>query len=149
MSDTIRLRTSHCLEYAAAAPLDGRTHCADQKRSIRPPNRRHKQGMKSIALALLAAMALIGATPQPASQPITVHIKNFQYTPQNLTVHQGDTVTFVNDDDEAHTVTATGKAFDSGGLDTNQSWQHAFKTKGKYSYFCEMHPYMKGSVTVI
>jgi plastocyanin len=103
--------------------------------------------MKSIALAVAAAVALLAATP--AQQATTVHIKNFQYIPQNITVHQGDKITFVNDDDEAHTVSATDKTFDSGGLDTNQKWQYVFKTHGKFDYFCEMHPYMKGTVTVI
>ncbi|HEY3674770.1 MAG TPA: cupredoxin family copper-binding protein [Candidatus Tumulicola sp.] len=107
--------------------------------------------MKSIALAVLAAAALLAATPTAAAPQAatTVHIKNFQYVPQNITIHQGDKVTFVNDDDEAHTVSATDKTFDSGGLDTNEKWQHTFKTPGKLSYFCEMHPYMKGTVTVI
>ncbi|HXM06238.1 MAG TPA: cupredoxin family copper-binding protein [Candidatus Acidoferrum sp.] len=109
--------------------------------------------MKSIALAVAAAVALLAATPAaappPAQQPTTVHIKNFQYIPQNITIHAGDKITFVNDDDEAHTVSATNKTFDSGGLDTNQKWQYVFKTSGKFNYFCEMHPYMKGTVTVI
>jgi plastocyanin len=105
--------------------------------------------MKSIALAIAAAVALLAATPAPAATATTVHIKNFQYVPQNVTIHAGDKITFVNDDDEAHTVSATDKTFDSGGLDTNQKWQYVFKTPGKFNYFCEMHPYMKGTVTVI
>jgi plastocyanin len=106
--------------------------------------------MKSIALAIAAAVTLLAATPAAAApQTTTVHIKNFQYVPQSITIHAGDNITFVNDDDEAHTVSATDKAFDSGGLDTNQKWQHVFKTSGKFNYFCEMHPYMKGTVTVL
>jgi len=101
--------------------------------------------MKSIALAIAAAVALLAASPQTT----TVHIKNFQYVPQNVTIRAGERITFINDDDEAHTVSATDKTFDSGGLDTNQNWQHVFKTPGKFNYFCEMHPYMKGTVTVI
>jgi plastocyanin len=101
--------------------------------------------MKSIALAVAAAVALLATAPQTT----TVQIKNFEYVPQNVTIHAGEEITFVNDDDEAHTVSATDKTFDSGGLDTNQKWQYVFKTPGKFNYFCEMHPYMKGTVTVI
>ena len=57
-------------------------------------------------------------------------------------------MTFVNDDEEPHTVTATNKSFDSEGLDTNQTWKHAFAKAGTFAYFCEMHPYMKGTVIV-
>jgi plastocyanin len=118
-------------------------------RPIQPRSRRHTPNMKSIALVIAAAVTLLAAAPAPAAQTTTVHIRNFAYVPQNVTVHAGTTITFVNDDDEAHTVSATDKTFDSGGLDTNQKWQHTFKTPGKFNYFCEMHPYMKGTVTVI
>jgi plastocyanin len=78
----------------------------------------------------------------------TVHIKNFKFVPATLTIKAGTTVTFVNDDTDAHTATATDKTFDSGGLDTSEGWSHKFTTPGTYSYFCAVHPYMKGVVTV-
>ena len=54
---------------------------------------------------------------------------------------------FVNKDGEAHTVTVRG-GFDSGGLDTGDSWVHQFTRPGKYPYFCSLHPYMRGMVIV-
>jgi plastocyanin len=101
------------------------------------------------AFALAALIAATGATPAPSSATTTtVHIKNFAYAPVKLTVAAGTTVRFVNDDDEAHTVTAVGKGFDSGGLDTGDAFVHRFSTAGTYAYFCALHPYMKGTIVV-
>jgi plastocyanin len=106
----------------------------------------------SIAVATAAVVLLLGAAlPAPAAdvpKPVIVHIKNFAYVPAKLTVPVGTTITFVNDDAEPHTVTATNNSFDSDGLDSHQSWKHAFAKPGTFAYFCEMHPYMKGTVVV-
>lgn len=101
-------------------------------------------------LMLLSAMLLAGIpAPSPASQPVAiVHIKDDAYNPASITVHSGETVLFVNDDDDAHTVTSTNNWFDSKGLDTNSRWQYTFKKAGTYRYFCELHPFMKGTVVV-
>jgi plastocyanin len=112
--------------------------------------------MKTIPIALRGALQILALTAATApttaattTAATTVHIKNFQYVPPAITVHAGERITFVNDDDEAHTVTANDKSFDSAGLDTNDKWQHVFSKAGTYRYFCQMHPYMKGTVTVI
>jgi plastocyanin len=90
-----------------------------------------KQLLMSVALAL-----------------VTVHLHNDTFAPKTVTVHVGDTVRWINDDDDAHTVTATDGSFDSKGLDTNASWTHTFTKPGAYKYFCELHPFMKGTVVV-
>ena len=79
---------------------------------------------------------------------VTVHIKMFAFTPPTVHVPQGATVRFVNDDSEAHTVTAVDHSFDSGGLDTGDGWTYTFAKAGRYAYFCALHPYMKGTVVV-
>ena len=80
---------------------------------------------------------------------MTVHIKDFAYRPTPVTIHAGDRIAFVNDDDEAHTVTASDKSYDSGGLDTTDRYERVFTTPGTYAYFCELHPYMKASIVVL
>lgn len=80
---------------------------------------------------------------------IVVHIKDFKYAPTPLRIHVGDRVIFINDDDEAHTVSAADKSFDSKGLDSHERWQHTFSKAGTFSYFCELHPYMKASIVVL
>ena len=79
---------------------------------------------------------------------VTVHLHNDAYMPQTVTIHPGDSVRFINDDDDAHTVTSTDGWFDSKGLDTNGTWVHTFLKAGVYRYFCELHPFMKGIVIV-
>lgn len=79
----------------------------------------------------------------------TIAISDFKYKPATLTIKAGQSVRFVNRDQEAHTITATGGAFDSAGLDTGGSWTHTFAKPGRYSYYCELHPYMKGTIIVV
>jgi plastocyanin len=92
-------------------------------------------------LLLAFPAGALAATP-------AVAIKADAFTPATLTVRVGQTVTFTNDDDDAHTVTATDGSFDSKGLDTGGVWRHAFTRAGAYSYFCELHPFMKGTIVV-
>lgn len=110
-------------------------------------------------LRLLAALlvgALAAAAPAQASTAqklkpavLVVHIKDYTFKPAAATIHTGDTVTFINDDEDAHTVRAARGDFDSGGLDTNDAWQYTFKTPGQHDYFCELHPSMKGTLFVV
>jgi plastocyanin len=106
-------------------------------------------GLQVAALAVTLTAGAKAAVPALLPAVATVHIKDFKYSPPALTVHVGDRVTFVNDDDEAHTVTATDKSFDSEGLDTTGTWQHVFTKSGTYRYFCELHPYMKAAIIVL
>jgi len=80
---------------------------------------------------------------------LTIHIKDFKFNPTPAKIKAGDRVTFINDDDEAHTATAEDKSFDSEGLDGGRSWQHVFSKPGTYKYFCELHPYMKAVIVVL
>jgi plastocyanin len=107
--------------------------------------------MKLLNRSLLAAAVLFAGLPLTASAGSTdptVHIKNFKFVPATLAVAPGSTVTFINDDQEPHTVTATNHSFDSEGLDTNQKWNHTFAKAGTFAYICELHPYMHGTITV-
>jgi plastocyanin len=99
-------------------------------------------------LAALAATALWAPAANAAPAAATVHIKNFAFVPARLSVPAGTSVTFVNDDQEPHTATAVDHAFDSDAIDTNGTWSHTFAQPGSYAYFCEMHPYMKGTIVV-
>jgi plastocyanin len=103
--------------------------------------------MKPILLALFAAAALF-APLAASAQTYTVHISDFAFKPATLNVNVGDTVVFINDDGDAHTVTAVDKSFDSAGLDTHDQFKHTFANAGTYPYFCALHPYMKGTIIV-
>ncbi len=74
------------------------------------------------------------------------------YVPATVTVVIGvnDTITWVNDDVTAHTVTSTNPQglFDSGTFGTGAKWSYTFTQPGTYSYYCTIHPFMKGTVVV-
>jgi plastocyanin len=76
------------------------------------------------------------------------------YDPANLTVEAGTEVTWNNDDSAAHTVTSgtpqdgPDGTFDSSLFMAGNSFDHVFDTPGTYPYFCMVHPWMDGTVTV-
>jgi len=86
------------------------------------------------------------------------------YDPPTLTIQTGDTVTWINNDKEGHTVTS-GKSsgrfgwmnknfgtpdglFDSDRFMPNESWSYTFENPGSFSYYCTIHPWMEGIITV-
>jgi amicyanin len=77
-----------------------------------------------------------------------VHIDNFTFTPQEITITRGTTLTWVNDDDIPHAIAATNKAFRSKAMDTEQKFSFTFTEPGTYEYFCSLHPHMQGKVIV-
>jgi len=88
------------------------------------------------------------ATTGAAAAKVT--IDNFAFAPKELVVTAGTTVTWVNTDDVAHTVTskAVPAHFDSRALHTGGTFSFEFKRPGTYDYFCKPHPYMTGRVIV-
>ena len=88
-----------------------------------------------------------------SSGPATVfvEIKNFAFTPQNVAVSAGTVVVWTNNDSVAHTVTTSSGAtvsFDSGVLNPGASFSYTFTQAGNYPYYCKIHPFMLGNVTV-
>ncbi|HSX43143.1 MAG TPA: cupredoxin domain-containing protein [Candidatus Saccharimonadales bacterium] len=80
----------------------------------------------------------------------SVAIKDFAFSPADITVRVGTTVTWTNQDSAAHTVTETdGKTGpDSGTLATGKSYSFTYAAAGTYSYHCDFHSSMVGTVTV-
>ena len=79
---------------------------------------------------------------------------NACYLPQDITISTGDTVLWDNVDTAAHTVTGGSPAdgpsgvFDSSLLMAGLDYSFTFNDAGNYDYFCMVHPWMVGSVTV-
>ena len=91
------------------------------------------------------------AATQPATQSVAgVKIDNFNFSPKELTVSVGTTVTWQNADDVPHTATSKDdpQTFDSGAIDTDEKYSFTFKKAGKYAYYCKVHPHMTGVVIV-
>lgn len=69
----------------------------------------------------------------------TVSIANFSFGPGTLTVKAGTTVTWRNNEDAPHTVTADDGSFGSNTLSQGDSFSFTFDTPGTYDYHCQFH----------
>ena len=77
------------------------------------------------------------------------------YTPLDAIVDVGGTVTFINTDTMPHTFTSGQQKDDDAGsvfgmdiLMKDQSFTWTPDTTGIYDYFCQVHPWMVGTITV-
>ncbi|HST31170.1 MAG TPA: cupredoxin family copper-binding protein [Chthoniobacterales bacterium] len=79
----------------------------------------------------------------------TVEIKEFAFNPPTLKVKAGEKITWINRDEEPHTVVSVGKKFQkSPALDTDQEFTITAGAPGTYEYFCSVHPKMIGTIVV-
>ncbi len=92
------------------------------------------------------------ATQQPssgaASSAKAIDISGHMFMPQELSVPQGTSVTWTNDDADPHNVVADGGAFKSKSLGKGESFSYTFSSPGTYAYSCSIHPDMRGKVSV-
>ncbi|MFB5606405.1 MAG: plastocyanin/azurin family copper-binding protein [Nitrosarchaeum sp.] len=86
------------------------------------------------------------------------------FDPPVLSINIGDTITWINNDKEGHTVTSGQSSgrfgwmnndfgtsdgiFDSDRFMPNESWSYTFEKSDSYSYYCTIHPWMEGIVVV-
>jgi plastocyanin len=120
-----------------------------------------------VALTLLATAAVLaagcggsggngGGSPTTTAAPTTsgagtpasgtaVAIDNFAFSPATLNVTTGQQVTWTNQQDVAHTVTADGGAFDHP-MPSGATFSFAFAKAGSFAYHCTIHPFMKGTI---
>ncbi|MEM2785280.1 MAG: plastocyanin/azurin family copper-binding protein [Candidatus Nitrosotenuis sp.] len=76
------------------------------------------------------------------------------YIPLNLEIMKGTTVIWINDDNIEHTIVSQDEKgnviplFNSKALDTGERFVHKFNESGVYHYFCTIHPWRVGVVTV-
>ncbi len=126
----------------------------DRKLSIplgQSTKKRTSIAIVACALALgiiLAALLILTPAAGAQSSQQTVSIQDFFFSPAQITVQPGTKVTWVNRGNAPHTVTADDGSFDSETLRPGQSFSHTFQNPGTVAYHCEIHPSMKGSVTV-
>lgn len=107
---------------------------------------------KQIGILLFALVVAVGFSGTAFAQPVhtqTVSIQNHAFHPKIVMVKSGDTVTWVNKDHEAHTVTSVNRKFRSSGhINPGAYYRVTFTKSGAYLYYCSIHPYMKGVVVV-
>ena len=93
-----------------------------------------------MGLCLIGSMALTTMFAAPAgAQTAEVSAIDNAYEPRNLEVTAGTSVTWTNDGDAPHTVTADNGSFDSGNMDPGDEFSETFVEPGRYPYYCEYH----------
>ena len=105
-------------------------------------------GGKGRALALndtTIAQAVARTDGGPGTQIV---VKDFMFQPMSLQVKAGSTVTWLNKDEEPHTVISDTGLFHSGAIDTNESFSFKFDKAGTYHFTCSIHPRMVGTIVV-
>lgn len=124
--------------------------------------------MRYIAVLYFGVLALQGcaaSTPpansaagQPASTPTpkgteaargtVVAMDGVSFSPENLTVKVGETVTWTNKDPFPHNVKAADGSFESGEIAPDAKWQYRAAAAGRFPYTCTLHPGMDGILIV-
>lgn len=122
----------------------------------------------AILAALLGAALLAGcggdddATADPASTTAaagaaapttTVRIRDFKFLPGSPTVKAGQKISVVNDDAGPHTLTEQPSAgdplFDTGNVRGRRTGSFTASKPGTYEFYCELHAFMNGELTVV
>lgn len=79
---------------------------------------------------------------------VTVTIKDLAFSPADLTVDAGTAVTWTNEDSTIHDATDREGAWNTEVLSQNDSETITFDTPGSFEYYCTIHPWMEGTITV-
>lgn len=118
------------------------------------PGPRTPVALMALALGAACAAALMqtGRTASAASPALKpgIIISHYSFQPGTLTVAKGGTVTWVNEDDDVHTIKSTDgpEAFSSPALDHGNQFGMTFHRAGTYHYVCSVHPFMRGVIVV-
>ncbi len=108
--------------------------------------------MCAVSFLNLSIFALAGELKSADAKPGSknqIEIKDFHFNPQTLTVKSGEKITWINRDEEPHTVVSVEKQFKkSTALDTDQEFTITAGVPGTYTYFCSVHPKMTGTIVV-
>ena len=113
-------------------------------------------GALAVATWAPAGQSGPGVAAGQMAQPVAVaaptgpriEITKHKFSRPTLTVPVGTTVTWLNRDEDVHTVVSTTLAFKSAGLETDEAYSYKFAKPGVYEYFCTLHPLMTGKVIV-
>jgi plastocyanin len=80
-----------------------------------------------------------------------VQIKDLSFVPADINIEKGTTVVWKNEDAVAHIVVSDDPAksnFLSPEIKTDETYSFTFEQPGKFSYHCQIHPEMKGTIVV-
>lgn len=140
---------SALLVLMAACGPTGPTAAADPTGSDSLPGFT-TSGIPGVSMSAMPGMSASAASGAAATAVAvdSVAIRNFAFAPQVVTVAVGATVTWTNNDQDAHTVAATDGSFKSAALNTGGTFRFTFTKPGRYEYLCTIHPFMTATVVV-
>ncbi|MBW3022726.1 cupredoxin family copper-binding protein [Candidatus Woesearchaeota archaeon] len=101
-------------------------------------------------MAIAAVLILASCSKEPATTQETgnsIIIKNFAFSPAEITVKTGTTITWTNEDSVTHTITSEGN-FDSGQISKGETFSFTPDKAGTIDYHCSIHPSMNGKIVV-
>ncbi|HEX5117758.1 MAG TPA: cupredoxin domain-containing protein [Pseudonocardiaceae bacterium] len=102
-----------------------------------------------VAVAVACGSPVPSTSTPATNTPNTVTIRNFMFRPATITVAPGAKITVRNNDSTAHTATVSDKLFDTGPIDQNATAIFTAPTKpGSYTYICDIHQFMQGTLVV-
>jgi plastocyanin len=108
-----------------------------------------------VIIVIIAAVAILAMQSPPSGgnndsgTGDSVEIKNIAFSPATLTVANGTTVTWTNNDSTVHTVTFDNGPFaSSGNFGQGQTYSVTFNQVGTFNYHCSIHPNMVAKVIV-
>jgi len=99
-------------------------------------------------LTRLIALSVILSSGAALAAVHNVSIPGLFFSPNSLSITQGDTVIWTNNHSLPHTATSDAFLWDTGTLTTGQSASVVFNTAGVFPYHCAFHPMMMGTITV-
>jgi plastocyanin len=89
-----------------------------------------------------------GSVPEAIGLAVRLPMQQYSFQPPTATVRRGTTVTWSNEDEAVHTVTAADGSFDSGRMPIGSTFSTTFSTPGTYEYACSIHAAMRGTLVV-
>jgi plastocyanin len=109
------------------------------------------------ATAFLAGLLLVATSSCPAAavELVSINIvdaprpqEKWGYAPATRRIQPNTWVTWSNNGQDAHTVTALDGSFDSGNLDPSDGFSWFFDQPGTFEYVCALHTWMTGKIVV-
>lgn len=100
-------------------------------------------------IAMLAVACVASAAPAQRTATTTISITSSGFTPEDVRIQPGDTVTWKNTDTQQHQVVSDTGVFQSSMLAPNQTYSHQFDVESSYSYHDGAKASSTGTVNVL
>ncbi len=109
----------------------------------------------AVAAALALPPAVAGAAPAADRTPVRgaiatvrIRMRDNVFRPRSVTIQRGTRVRWVNRGSNPHTTTSDGGLWDSGILESGESFSRRFRRVGTFRYHCEIHVGMTARIVV-